>query len=161
MACLTRAVTQVLDPPARDVEERPMDLQASVPDVFRDRRIGQEDLDALLDVHLGDPDGARPIVPDGAELVAVRVAELPERREPGIEDAANAGVAQGGGGAPAGRVAAQHDVLDLEERDRVLDHGRRVDVRRRDDVGNVAVHEDVARLQTQDRRLWAARVGAP
>lgn len=51
-------------------------------------------------------------------------------------------------------------MLHFELVDRVLDDGRGVDVGGRDDVGDVAVYEDVTGLQAQDRRLGAARVGA-
>lgn len=51
-------------------------------------------------------------------------------------------------------------MLDLQVRDRILDDGAGVDVGRADDVGDVAVDEDVTGLQAEDRRLGDARVGA-
>jgi len=42
----------------------------------------------------------------------------------------------------------------------VLDHGRGVDVGGGDDVGDVAVYEDVAGLEAEDCGFRAARVGA-
>lgn len=160
LARLDRAVAEVLDAPAGNVKDTSVDLEPPVPDVLDNGRVGHEHLDALLDVELGDAHGAVLVVADGAQLLGVGVADRLERREPVVEHAAEAGVAQRGRGAPARRVPAEHHVLDLEEGDGVLDHGRRVDVGRRDDVGNVAVHEDVAGLQAQDRRLGAARIGA-
>jgi hypothetical protein len=43
--------------------------------------------------------------------------------------------------------------------DRVLDHGLRVDVRWRDDVGDVAVNEDVTWVQAEDCCFRDAGVG--
>ena len=45
-------------------------------------------------------------------------------------------------------------------RDGVGDHALAVEVRGREDVGDVAVHEDVAGLQAEQGRLGDARVGA-
>lgn len=51
-------------------------------------------------------------------------------------------------------------MLDLQVLDRILDDGAGVDVGRTDDVGDVAVDEDVTGLQSEDRGLRDARVGA-
>jgi hypothetical protein len=57
-------------------------------------------------------------------------------------------------------VPAENDVLDFEVGDGVLDDGRGVDVGWGDDVGDVAVDEDVAGLEAEDGGFGAARVGA-
>lgn len=51
-------------------------------------------------------------------------------------------------------------MLYFEVGDCVFNYRRGVDVGWRDDVGDVAVHEDVARLQAEDGGLRAAGVGA-
>jgi len=51
-------------------------------------------------------------------------------------------------------------VLDFQVHDGVFDHGARAEVAGVDDVGDVAVHEDVARLQAHDGCFRDARVGA-
>ena len=158
--CLGVAEPEVPDLAAADVEEAPVDLEAAVADRLLDGEVGHEHLDAGLDVELCDAHPALLVVADGRQLVGVGVAHRLERRQPRVEHAANPRVGQRRRRAAARRVPAQHDVLDLEVRHRVLDHRRRVDVRRGDDVGDVAVHEDVARLQAEDRRLGAAGVGA-
>lgn len=56
-------------------------------------------------------------------------------------------------------MAAQHDVLYLEVDHGELDDAGCADVGVLDDVGDVAVHEDVARLEAEDGRLGATRVG--
>lgn len=57
-------------------------------------------------------------------------------------------------------MAANDDPLDLQVADRVLDHARRAEIVGRDDVGDVAVHEDVAGLAVADGGLGDAAVGA-
>lgn len=152
--------SQVPDLAARDVEETAVDLEPTVADRLLDGEVGHEDLDAGLDVQLCNPDGALLVVPDGRQLISVSIADGLERRQPGVKDTAHSGVGQRGRGAAARGVPTEDDVLDLEVGDGVLDHRRRVDVGCRDDVGYVAVHEDVTRLKAEDRRLGAAGVGA-
>lgn len=153
------AEPEVPDLAAADVEDAPVDLEPAVADRLLDGEVGHEHLDARLDVELRDAHPALLVVADGRQLVGVGVAHRLERRQPRVEDAAHPRVRQRRRRAAARRVPAQHDVLDLEVRHRVLDHRRRVDVGRRDDVGDVAVHEHVARLEAEDRRLGAAGVG--
>ena len=47
--------------------------------------------------------------------------------------------------AAAAEVPADHDLLDAQHLDRVLQHRQAVEVGVHDDVGDVAVHEDLAR----------------
>jgi len=56
-------------------------------------------------------------------------------------------------------VPADDDVLDFQVLDGELDDGQTVDVGVHQDVGDVAVAEDLAGLQAKDRCFWAARVG--
>lgn len=93
------------------------------------------------------------------KLLRVVVSELPHRLQPDVQQA-ESGVAQCGVDTTAAGVAADEDVLDLEMCDCELDDGERVDVGCGDNVGDVAVHEDLAGLQTEDGRLRDARVGA-
>ena len=51
-------------------------------------------------------------------------------------------------------------MLDLQRTDRESEDGGGREVRRREDVGDIAVDEDVARLEAQEGRLRAAGVGA-
>lgn len=51
-------------------------------------------------------------------------------------------------------------MLDLQVCDCILNDGAGVDIGRADDVGDVAVDEDVTGLQSEDRGLGDARVGA-
>jgi hypothetical protein len=56
-------------------------------------------------------------------------------------------------------VSADDNVLDFQVLHGVLDDGERVDVRGDDDVGDVAMAEDLAGLEAQDGGLRAAGVG--
>jgi len=51
-------------------------------------------------------------------------------------------------------------MLDLQVDDSIFDDGVGGKVGGMDDVGNVAVDEDVARLEAENRGLWAPGVGA-
>ena len=57
-------------------------------------------------------------------------------------------------------MPADDDVLDLEVLHGVLDDGEGVEVSGDQDVGDVAVDEDVAGVEAEDGGLRAARVGA-
>lgn len=55
-------------------------------------------------------------------------------------------------------MAANDDVFDLEVLHSVLDDGEGVEIRGDDDVGDVPVDENVARVEAQDGCFRAARV---
>jgi hypothetical protein len=57
-------------------------------------------------------------------------------------------------------MSAEHDVRDFEMLDGIFDDGRDGDVGGRDDVGDVAVDEDVAGLEAEDGGFGDAGVGA-
>jgi hypothetical protein len=57
-------------------------------------------------------------------------------------------------------VAAKHDVLDLDVEDRELDNREHADVGRANDIGDVAVGEDLTRLYSQNRGLGHAGIRA-
>ena len=65
-----------------------------------------------------------------------------------------------GAHAAAAVVAADDDVLDLQHVDGELDHREAVEVGVHDDVGDVAVHEQLARQQADDLVRGHAAVGA-
>jgi hypothetical protein len=62
--------------------------------------------------------------------------------------------------AAAAVVADDHDVLDLEDIDGELDHRQAVEVGMDDDVGDVAMHEKLARQQADDLVRRHARIRA-
>jgi hypothetical protein len=151
---------KIPDPSRTDVKKTPMNIQSPLPDGLLDREIGHQHLDAVLDIQLRHPDGAGLLILDTLQFLAVGVPDCLEGRQPGVEDAAHPLVSEGCRRAAAGRVAAEDDVLYFDDADCELDHGRGVDVRRGDDVGDITVDEDVAWLQAQDCRFRAAGVGA-
>jgi hypothetical protein len=137
-----------------------MDFEPSVTNGVLDGVVGHENVDARLDIQLGDAHRTFLIVPDSSELLGVSVSDRLERRQPRVENAAHPSIAESCRSTAAGRVSAKHDVLDLEMCDGVLNHGRGVDIGRGDDVGNVSVDEYIAGLQAEDCCLRASRVGA-
>lgn len=111
---------------------------------------------ALLDIQLRHA-GALVLV---ASLCVDGAGEGAEGGQPDVEDAAHGAVAEGGLDHVATSVAAEDDVLDLQVDDGVLDDGEGVEVGGGDDVGDVAVDEDVAWLKAEDGGLGDASVGA-
>ena len=74
-------------------------------------------------------------------------SQFPQRHQPRIYDA-EFRIIHGCRAPAAGGVAAEHDVFDVEVFDGVLDYGEGVEVGGREDVGDVAVDEDVAGFET-------------
>ena len=62
----------------------------------------------------------------------------------------DAGATQSRQHAAAAVMADHHDVLDLEVVDRELDHRQSVEVGVHHHIGHVAVHKDLARIQSGD-----------
>lgn len=93
------------------------------------------------------------------QVIRVLLPQRAQRLQPDVEDI-ELRVGQRGGDAAARRVPADDDVLDLEVEDGELDDGQQADVGGVDDVGDVAVREDVAGLAAEDDALGDSRVGA-
>ena len=85
--------------------------------------------------------------------------QLAQRQQPIVDDAELL-VRQRGVDAAAAGVAADDNVLDFEVDDGVFDDGAGVQVARVQDVGDVAMHEDVAWFEAQDGGFGNAGVGA-
>lgn len=93
------------------------------------------------------------------KLIGVLLAQFSEGLEPDIEQAQLI-IAQGTSDSAAGSVSAEHDVLDAEVGYGVVDDGERAEVGSVDDVGDVAVGEDITRLHAEQSGLRHTRVGA-
>ena len=78
--------------------------------------------------------------------------------QPEVDDADPVAL-QCGTDAAAAVVADDHDVLHFQHINGVLDHRQTVEVGMDNDVGDVAVHEDLARQQADDLVGRDARVG--
>ncbi len=137
-----------------DVVDEAMDLQATFLHGVNDDRILGQDLCAIAHVQLNQLQRALLGV-ETVEQGQVFLADGPQRHQPGV-DQAEFLVVQGGGDASARGVAADDDVLDLEVLDGKLDDGQRVDVRGGQDVGDVAVAEDLARFEAENGGFRAA-----
>lgn len=93
------------------------------------------------------------------ELIGVLLAQFSQRLEPDIEQAQLI-IAQSTSNSTAGSVSAEHNVLDAEVGDGVVDDGERAEIGSVDDVGDVAVGEDITRLHAEKGRLRHTGVGA-
>lgn len=144
--------------PTRDIVHDAMHLQAPPLRRLNHITIPPQHPDPLPHILLHQPLHALLLAQPLQRLLAPR-PQRPQRQQPGVDDA-DLTVAQRGVDAAAGAVAAQHDVLHAHVRDGVLDHRGRRQVARVQDVGDVAVHEDVAGLEARDGRFGHARVGA-
>ena len=144
--------------PRTHIEDQPVDLQAPLVHGVDDNGIGQQDFHSTPHVQLDQLETALRLG-QGVQEGQVLLAQGAQRHQPGV-DQAEFLVAQGRGDAAATGVAADDDVLDPQILHGVLDHAQRVEVRVHQDVGDVAVAEDLARAETQDRGLGTAAVGA-
>ena len=70
------------------------------------------------------------------------------------------GVPESSSGTTAACVAAENDVRDLHVLDCVFNDGGNGDIGRGDDIGDVAVDEDVAGLEAEEGGFGDAGVGA-
>src|SRR5438067_167651 len=61
---------------------------------------------------------------------------------------------------PATIVTADDDVLNVQHFDRELHHRKAIEIRMHDDVGDVAMHEQLAGSESDDFICWHPTVGA-
>ena len=136
---------QLLQLTRGDIVHERMQAQAAIAHGVDDGAVLAQGAHALQDVELDHLLG-RLGLGQALEGLQVGAAQRAQRHQPGVEQAQLL-VAEGGVDAAAAGVAAHDDVLHLQVPDRVLDHRPRAQVARVQDVGDVAVHEHVARLE--------------
>lgn len=122
-------------------DTRNLDLLATLPGSAHYGRLGDGE-DRVAGVDLNQSTAFLFIVLNGIEAFAVLLFDLLDVAEPVVDQAVGV-VAQGSGDTTAAVMAADNDVLDLEDVDGVLQDGEAVEVGGDDDVGNVAVGEDL------------------
>lgn len=111
---------------------------------------GLDNIPARLDhIQLNEPVIPRIAVGDPVELLLMQAVDVADVSEPGVEDA-QVGRGQGGFHAAAVVVAAHDDVLDAQVPHCIVDHRHHVEVDVWDQVGDVAVHEYLARVEPHD-----------
>ena len=134
-----------------------LDLLAASPGILHDG--GVADIGRLFDdVELAERVqlcGAEHGLDDNGVLV-VHVAHMTQP----IVDEAYIAALKRGLHATAAVVPADDDVLNLEDIHRVLQHRETIQVRVDDDVGDVAVHEELARQQADNLVGGDAAIGA-
>lgn len=144
--------------PTRNIIHQPMQLQPSLPHPINHRPILPQRLDPPQHVQLHHLP-ARLRLRHALQRAQMLPAQRPQRHEPRVQQA-QFRVPERGIHAPAARVPADDNVFDLQVRDGVFDHGAGAEVARVQDVGDVAVHEDVARLEAEHGGFGHTRVGA-
>lgn len=137
-----------------------MHFEPLFPNGLGDRRVLHEHFHARLHVELGHALDLGSLVLDRVEFLLIQVARHLQGADPDVEHAADGSVSERCLGAAAGRVPAQHNMLDVQMVNGILNDRQGVDVVRLDDVGDVAVDKHIAGLQAEDGRLGAPRVGA-
>jgi len=124
------------------------DLLAAVPGVLDDAGVADVG-DLLDDVKLAEAVDSLIFLLELGEVVAVFIGEVADGAQPAV-DQAELAVVQRSAHATAAIVASDQDVLHLEYIDGKLDDRQAVEVGVQDDVGDVAVDEQVAGQQADD-----------
>ncbi len=132
-------------------------LLAALPGVLHDRRLRRVD-DLLDHVQLAQAVRARARGQGVAQVAAMLLLHVLHMAQP-VVGQADALVDHGRMHARAAVVAANDHVLDLEHVDGELQHRQAVEVRMDDDVGDVAVDEQLAGRQAQQFIRRHAAVG--
>ena len=102
----------------------------------------------------------RPLLfPQALPRLDILRPQLLKRHQPRIQQP-QARISQRGSHAPAAGMPRHDDMFHFEGADSVGDDALGAEVARVEDVGDVAMHEDVAGLEAEDGGLWAAGVGA-
>lgn len=108
------------------------------------------DVPALLDdVELDQAVVAGLLVGDGVELLLVEAVDVADVAQPGVQDAQVLG-GHGGLDAAAAVVATDDNVFDAQVLDGIVHDRGGVEVDAADQVGDVAVHKDLAGFETGD-----------
>lgn len=132
--------------PTPDIINQPMNLQTSIPHRIDDMMIRLEDLHPVANIHLDEFLRSLLVGRARIQVGEVLFAQDPQWRQPGINEAEFV-VGQSGHDAAAARVAAQHDVVNLQVLNGELYHRLRAEIAWMHQVRNVPVHKHVAGLQ--------------
>lgn len=137
-------VSQLAQQPGLDIvhNARDLDLLATLPGGAHDGRLG-DGQDRVAGVDLDQGAALLLGVLDRIEPFAVLLLDLLDVAEPVVDQAVGV-VAQSGGNTAAAVVATDDDMFDLEDIDGVLKDREAVQVGAHDDVGDVAVGEDLS-----------------
>lgn len=135
-----------------------MNRQSPLLDRFQHNALLLERLDSLANIQLRHQ-GVGLVRRQRLESLQVLFADLAQGHQPRVEDTKLL-VTQCRSDTSAACMAAQNNMLDAQVTDGILDDRRRAQVGRVQDVGDVTVDKDIARLEAQDGGLGAARVGA-
>lgn len=149
---------QLLQLPRPHIINQAMHHNAPLPHRINNHRILLQRLHTLLDIRLHQRQ--RPLLlPQPLPLPRILRPQFPQRHQPRINQSQFL-IRQRRIRTPTARMSAHDQMLDLQMLHGVGDDRLRVQIAGREDVGDVAVHEDVPGLQTQHGGFGDARVGA-
>lgn len=134
-----------------------MNLQPPLSDRIQHHRIIRQRVNPAPHIQLHQLQAPRLLIHTLKQL-QVLPPQLPQRHQPRVNQPQLL-VPQRRRNPTAGGVSAHDDVLDFQVLHGVLDDGQRIEVRGDEDVGDVAVDEDVAGVEAEDGGFWAAGVG--
>jgi hypothetical protein len=134
-----------------------MDLQPPLSDCIQHHRIVHQCINPTPHIQLHELQSLRLLI-HTLEQLQILPPQLPQRHQPHVNQPQLL-VIQRRRNPTTGGVSAHDDVLDFQVLHGILDDRQRVEVRGDEDVGDVAVDEDVAGVEAEDGRFWAAGVG--
>lgn len=154
------AQIQIVDDAVADVIDPAVDLNglAAIPSLAKDGRLADVD-DLFHDVEFAEARVAAGFVGERVNLATVFYAHVLNVAEPVVNQAEFV-IAQSREDAAAAIVAADNDVLDLENFDGVLKDRQAIEVAMDDDVSDVAMDEKFAGGEADDIVGGDAAVGA-
>lgn len=135
-----------------------MDLQPTFLDRLQHHALLLQQLDSLQDIQLNQLK-VRLISRQRVQQIQVLGPELAQGQQPRVQDS-QLFVTQGRGDTTAAGVTTEDYMVDAQVTDRVLDHGRGAEVAGVQDVGDVPVDKDIARLKTKKSGFGASGIGA-
>ena len=137
-----------------NVVDETVDLQATLLHGREHSTLLLNDVQTLADVQLNQLEGSL-LVGQTLQQGEVTLTDLAQRQQPGVQDTKLL-VAHGGGNTTAGSVTTDDDMVDAEVVDGVLNNSTGAEITGVEDVGNVAVDEDITGLQAQQGSLGAS-----
>ena len=144
--------------PTRKIVDQTVQFQSSSLDRLDDSRVLVQDVQTAEHVQLSQLPRPRSSL-QRRKFLRVLHPQCSNGLEPWVQDSKTT-VRKRCRDTSAAGVAADDGVFDLEVSDRVLDDGEGAQVRRCEDVGDVAVGKDLAWLESQDCGFRYARVCA-
>lgn len=141
-----------------NIVNQAVNLEATLPDCIEDDSLLLDNVQPLPHVEF-DQLQRRLLRRQGLEQREVTLTHLPQGQEPRVQDPKLL-ITHRGCDTATRSVTADDNVLDFEMLDGKLDDRARAEVTGVEDICDIAVHEDIARVQAQEGGFGASRVRA-